>query len=101
MKTLITTMIVALLLSSTGYAESPANIVNYGPSGGGEGSAGLCLQQLVYTQKDLEKQKFERDQVVRELNYRNAEEKGAIPTVVWFLVGVAAGGAAGYAAFHK
>lgn len=90
------TLVMAYLLQTICYADE----VHYNaPMGGGtEGS--LCLQQLVYTQKDLDKQKFERDVSVREMNYMK-EESHVGTAILWTVIGIAAGGTAVYFGVKK
>lgn len=91
------TLIMTCLLQTTCYADE----VHYNaPMNTGSGENSLCLQQLVYTQKDLDKQKFERDVSVREMNYMK-EESHVGTAILWTVIGVAAGGAAVYFGVKK
>lgn len=92
-----------LLVPKTAYPEQantfqpPNNIVyNNGPVGG-NGGEGLCMQQLVITTKDLEKQKMERDFAVREFNKAREEADSGMGTLPWLFIGLVAGAAGSYA----
>lgn len=75
----------------------PQNVVyNNGPvGGGGGGNESICLGQLVATEKDMDKARLERQIAVTEMA-RVKGESHVGTTILWTVLGIAAGAGATY-----
>lgn len=94
----LTLILIVTMIETPCYADE----VHWnGPVTTGGNESQLCLNQLIVTQKDLEKQKFERDIAVKEMYYVKNEEHSTGTVILWTVIGIAAGGAGSYLLLHK
>lgn len=85
------TLISLLFLTQISLAQNV--VYNNGPVGGG---SGVLAVKLDYQGRELDKMRLERNMAVREMNFRIDREKSRWSRTTWWVIGIVAGGAAGY-----
>lgn len=94
MKRLAYVLILSLVLSINAYADDVKNYYN-APQGGDNGGM-VAMERLRSTELELERAKRDRVIAITEMNYRIEKDESRWSPVVWTIIGIAAGGAAGY-----
>lgn len=89
------------LMSFNAYAD-PSNVVyNNGPVAGGDSGAGVAMERLRATERELAQTTKERDMAVTEARFRIDRDNSRWSPVVWTIIGTALGGAGTYMLMRK